>query len=138
MPYIPRAEALRRLRATLDAGQPVIGCGAGTGITAKFAEQGGADLIIIYNSGRYRMAGRGSLSGMMPFGDANAIVVDMAAEVLPVVQDTPVGDANAIVVDIGGRKCCRWSRHAGAGGRLRHRSVPAHAHVPAAAQGHGL
>ena len=90
MPYIPRAEALRRLRATLDAGQTVIGCGAGTGITAKFAEQGGADLIIIYNSGRYRMAGRGSLSGMMPFGDANAIVVDMAAEVLPVVQDTPV------------------------------------------------
>ena len=90
MPYIPRAEALRRLRATQDAGQPIIGCGAGTGITAKFAEQGGADLIIIYNSGRFRMAGRGSLSGMMPFGDANAIVVDMASEVLPVVQDTPV------------------------------------------------
>ena len=90
MPYIPRAEALRRLRDTLDAGQPIIGCGAGTGITAKFAEQGGADLIIIYNSGRFRMAGRGSLSGMMPFGDANAIVVDMASEVLPVVQDTPV------------------------------------------------
>jgi len=90
MPYIPRAEALRRLRATLDAGQPIIGCGAGTGITAKFAEQGGADLIIIYNSGRFRMAGRGSLSGMMPFGDANAIVVDMASEVLPVVQNTPV------------------------------------------------
>lgn len=90
MPYIPRAEALRRLRVTLDAGEPIIGCGAGTGITAKFAEQGGADLIIIYNSGRFRMAGRGSLSGMMPFGDANAIVVDMASEVLPVVRDTPV------------------------------------------------
>jgi predicted TIM-barrel enzyme len=90
MPYIPRAEALRRLRGTLAAGEPIIGCGAGTGITAKFAEQGGADLIIIYNSGRFRMAGRGSLSGMMPFGDANAIVVDMASEVLPVVRDTPV------------------------------------------------
>jgi predicted TIM-barrel enzyme len=90
MPYIPRAEALRRLRGTLDAGEPIIGCGAGTGITAKFAEQGGADLIIIYNSGRYRMAGRGSLAGMMPYGDANGIVVDMASEVLPVVKDTPV------------------------------------------------
>ena len=90
MPYIRRAEALRRLRAVLGAGEPIIGCGAGTGITAKFAEQGGADLIIIYNSGRFRMAGRGSLSGMMPFGDANAIVVEMASEVLPVVQDTPV------------------------------------------------
>ena len=90
MPFIQRAEALRRLRQTVADGQPIIGCGAGTGISAKFAERGGADIIIIYNSGRYRMAGRGSLAGLMPYGDANAIVVDMAAEVLPVVRDTPV------------------------------------------------
>src|SRR5205085_5169182 len=69
---------------------PIIGGGAGTGISAKCAEAGGIDLIIIYNSGRFRMAGRGSLSGMMPFGDANQIVMDMAREVLPVVQKTPV------------------------------------------------
>ncbi|MDH7485717.1 MAG: phosphoenolpyruvate hydrolase family protein [Anaerolineae bacterium] len=87
---IPRSEILRRLRAQVAAGRPIIGCGAGTGISAKFAEAGGADLIIIYNSGRYRMAGRGSLAGLMPYGDANAIVVEMAAEVLPVVKDTPV------------------------------------------------
>ena len=90
MPFIPRNEALRRLRATVGEGKPIIGCGAGTGISAKFAEQGGADIIIIYNSGRYRMAGRGSLAGLMPFGDANAIVVEMASDVLPVVKDTPV------------------------------------------------
>jgi predicted TIM-barrel enzyme len=87
---IPRDEILRRLRANVIAGKPIIGCGAGTGISAKFAEAGGADLIIIYNSGRYRMAGRGSLAGLMPYGDANGIVVEMAAEVLPVVKDTPV------------------------------------------------
>jgi predicted TIM-barrel enzyme len=85
-----RSEALERLRAQIDAGTPVIGAGAGTGLSAKCAEAGGADLIIIYNSGRYRMAGRGSLSGMLPYGDANAIVVDMAREVLPVVETTPV------------------------------------------------
>ena len=83
-------EALDRLRKTIDDGGVVIGSGAGTGISAKFAEAGGADLIIIYNSGRYRMAGRGSLSGLLPYGDANAIVLDMAGEVLPVVKDTPV------------------------------------------------
>jgi len=87
---IPRNEILKRLRAQVEAGKPIIGCGAGTGISAKFAEAGGADLIIIYNSGRYRMAGRGSLAGLMPYGDANGIVVEMAAEVLPVVKDTPV------------------------------------------------
>ena len=87
---IPRQEIVRRLRAQAAAGTPVVGCGAGTGISAKLAEAGGADLIIIYNSGRYRMAGRGSLAGMMPYGDANGIVVEMAAEVLPVVEDTPV------------------------------------------------
>ena len=87
---IPRQEILARLKAQQAAGRPIVGCGAGTGISAKFAEAGGADLIIIYNSGRFRMAGRGSLSGMMPYGDANAIVVEMSAEVLPVVQDTPV------------------------------------------------
>ena len=87
---IPRHEILRRLRAQVAAGKPIVGCGAGTGISAKFAEAGGADIIIIYNSGRYRMAGRGSLAGLMPYGDANGIVVEMAAEVLPVVKDTPV------------------------------------------------
>jgi predicted TIM-barrel enzyme len=85
-----RAEALARLRAQIDAGRPIIGAGAGTGLSAKCAEAGGCDLIIIYNSGRYRMAGRGSLAGLMPYGDANAIVVEMAAEVLPVVKETPV------------------------------------------------
>ena len=90
MAFITREEALKRLRKTAGSGVPIVGCGAGTGISAKFAERGGADLIIIYNSGRYRMAGRGSLAGLMPYGDANGIVVEMAAEVLPVVQDTPV------------------------------------------------
>lgn len=85
-----RDEALARLREQIDAKRPIIGAGAGTGLSAKCAEAGGADLIIIYNSGRYRMAGRGSLAGMLPYGDANAIVVEMAAEVLPVVQATPV------------------------------------------------
>jgi len=90
MPFIPRQDALTRLRGQVAAGKPIIGAGAGTGISAKFAERGGVDLIIIYNSGRFRMAGRGSLSGLMPYGDANAIVVEMAAEVLPIVQDTMV------------------------------------------------
>lgn len=90
MPFIPRDEALRRLRQNVADGKPIIGAGAGTGITAKFSERGGVDLIIIYNSGRYRMAGRGSLAGMLPYGDANAIVVEMAGEVLPVVKDTMV------------------------------------------------
>ncbi|HXV56899.1 MAG TPA: phosphoenolpyruvate hydrolase family protein [Gaiellaceae bacterium] len=85
-----RAEALARLRAQVDEGRPVIGAGAGTGLSAKCAEAGGADLIIIYNSGRYRMAGRGSLAGLLPYGDANAIVVEMAGEVLPIVETTPV------------------------------------------------
>lgn len=87
---ISREEILKRLRAQVAAGKPIVGCGAGTGISAKCAEAGGADLIIIYNSGRYRMAGRGSLAGLMPYGDANAIVVEMASEVLPVVKNTPV------------------------------------------------
>ncbi len=90
MPFIPYDECLRRLRAQIEAGRPIIGAGAGTGISAKFAERGGVDLIIIYNSGRFRMAGRGSNAGLMPYGDANAIVVDMSREVLPVVKDTPV------------------------------------------------
>jgi len=87
---IPRKEIIKRLRAQAAAGKPVVGCGAGTGISAKCAEAGGADIIIIYNSGRYRMAGRGSLAGLMPYGDANGIVVEMASEVLPVVKNTPV------------------------------------------------
>jgi predicted TIM-barrel enzyme len=87
---VTRGEALERLRAQVAQGKPIIGAGAGTGLSAKCAEAGGGDLIIIYNSGRYRMAGRGSLAGMMPYGDANAIVVEMAAEVLPIVRETPV------------------------------------------------
>src|SRR6478672_10278966 len=85
-----RSEALARLQAQVDSGKPIIGAGAGTGLSAKLAEAGGADLIIIYNSGRYRMGGRGSLAGLMPYGDANAIVVDMSREVLPVVKSIPV------------------------------------------------
>ncbi len=87
---VSRSEILQRVRAEVAAGRPLVGCGAGTGISAKCAEAGGADLIIIYNSGRYRMAGRGSLAGLMPYGDANRIVTEMAAEVLPVVTGTPV------------------------------------------------
>src|SRR6476469_1363504 len=87
---IPRADILARLRAQVAAGKPVIGGGAGTGISAKCAEMGGIDLIIIYNSGRFRMAGRGSLAGLLPYGDANQIVMEMAREVLPVVEKTPV------------------------------------------------
>ncbi|MCZ2342067.1 MAG: phosphoenolpyruvate hydrolase family protein, partial [Bacteroidales bacterium] len=85
-----RDEILARLRTQTATGRPIIGCGAGTGLSAKCAELGGADLIILYNSGRFRMAGRGSLSGMMPYGDANQIVLDLAREVLPVVRHTPV------------------------------------------------
>jgi predicted TIM-barrel enzyme len=85
-----RDQVLARLRRNIDAGVPIIGAGAGTGISAKFEEAGGVDLIIIYNSGRYRMAGRGSLAGLMPYGDANAIVMEMAGEVLTIVEDTPV------------------------------------------------
>jgi predicted TIM-barrel enzyme len=90
MSFFTREECLKRLRAQIAAGKPIIGGGAGTGISAKCAEAGGIDLIIIYNSGRFRMAGRGSLSGMMPYGDANQIVMEMAREVLPVVHNTPV------------------------------------------------
>ena len=85
-----REEVLTRLRQNIANGVPIIGAGAGTGISAKFEEAGGVDLIVIYNSGRFRMAGRGSLAGTMPYGDANAIVMDMAGEVLTVVEDTPV------------------------------------------------
>ena len=85
-----RDALMARLRAKAKEGKPVIGAGAGTGLSAKCAEAGGADLIIIYNSGRYRMAGRGSLSGLLPYGDANAIVVEMSREVLPIVRETPV------------------------------------------------
>lgn len=86
-----RSQVRQRLRDSLAAGRPIIGAGAGTGISAKFAERGGADLILIYNSGRYRMSGHGSNAGLMPIGDANAIVMEMGErEVLPVVEDTPV------------------------------------------------
>ncbi|MFD1647561.1 phosphoenolpyruvate hydrolase family protein [Haloarchaeobius litoreus] len=85
-----RSESLARLRDVATSGEPIIGAGAGTGISAKFAERGGVDLLIIYNSGRYRMNGRGSLAGLLPYGDANEIVVEMGHEVIPVVEDTPV------------------------------------------------
>lgn len=90
MSLFQRGDILTRLRGKVAAGEPIIGGGAGTGISAKLEEAGGIDLIVIYNSGRFRMAGRGSLAGMMPYGDANAIVMDMAREVLPVVPRTPV------------------------------------------------
>ena len=90
MALFPRNAILARLRAKVAAGKPIIGGGAGTGISAKMSEAGGIDLLVIYNSGRFRMGGRGSLSGMMPYGDANAIVMEMAREVLPVVKQTPV------------------------------------------------
>ncbi|WP_144926887.1 phosphoenolpyruvate hydrolase family protein [Halorubrum salsamenti] len=85
-----RDESLGRLESVVQSGEPIIGAGAGTGISAKFAERGGVDLLIIYNSGRYRMNGRGSLAGILPYGDANEIVVEMGHEVIPVVEDTPV------------------------------------------------
>jgi len=87
---VPREVVLSRLRDQVARGVPIIGAGAGTGISAKCAQSGGADLIVIYNSGRFRMAGHGSLSGLMPYGDANRIVVEMACEVLPVARDVPV------------------------------------------------
>ena len=90
MPAIPRETLLNRFRSMIDAGRPIIGGGAGTGLSAKCEEEGGIDLIVIYNSGRYRMAGRGSLAGVLAYGNANEIVMDMAREVLPVVRHTPV------------------------------------------------
>ena len=85
-----RTTALARVRETIRQGRPVIGAGAGAGISAKAAEAGGVDLIVIYNSGRYRMAGRGSLSGLLAYGDANQVVVELSREVLPLVRDVPV------------------------------------------------
>jgi predicted TIM-barrel enzyme len=90
MARIPRSRILERLRAKVARGQPIVGGGAGTGLSARCEEAGGIDLIVIYNSGRYRMAGRGSLAGVLAYGNANDIVVEMAREVLPVVQHTPV------------------------------------------------
>src|SRR3954447_9802085 len=88
--HATRTTILEAFRAKVAEGRPIIGGGAGTGISAKCAKLGGIDLIIIYNSGRFRMAGRGSLAGLLPYGDANQIVMDMAREVLPVVEHTPV------------------------------------------------
>ena len=90
MPRFERAALIERYRDMVSRGEPIVGGGAGTGLSAKCEEAGGIDLIVIYNSGRYRMAGRGSLAGLMPYGDANQVVVEMAAEVLPVVEKTPV------------------------------------------------
>ncbi|MVT63812.1 phosphoenolpyruvate hydrolase family protein [Bradyrhizobium pachyrhizi] len=90
MARFERSALLKKFHAMIARGEPIVGGGAGTGLSAKCEEAGGVDLIVIYNSGRYRMAGRGSLAGLMPYGDANAIVVEMAGEVLPVVTRTPV------------------------------------------------
>jgi predicted TIM-barrel enzyme len=90
MPFVPRQVILERLREKVDKGRPIVGAGAGTGLSAKCEEEGGADLIIIYNSGRYRMAGRGSLSGLLAYGNANDLVVEMGREVLPIPKRTPV------------------------------------------------
>src|SRR6187397_3660761 len=90
MPRFERAALLERFRDLVEKRIPIVGGGAGTGLSAKCEEAGGVDLIIVYNSGRYRMAGRGSAAGLLAYGDANAIVVEMAGEVLPVVVDTPV------------------------------------------------
>src|SRR5499426_4268351 len=90
MPRIPRQAILEKFRAMIARGEPIVGGGAGTGLSAKCEEAGGIDLIVIYNSGRYRMAGRGSLAGLLAYGNANEIVVEMAREVLPVVTRTPV------------------------------------------------
>ena len=90
MPRFERSALVERYRDMIARGEPIVGGGAGTGLSAKCEEAGGIDLIVIYNSGRYRMAGRGSLAGLMPYGDANQVVVEMAAEVLPVVKKTPV------------------------------------------------
>lgn len=89
-PPTDRGEILKRLRASISGGKIIVGAGAGIGLSAKFVEQGGGDLLIIYNSGRYRMAGRGSLAGLMPYGNANDVVIDMASEVIPVVNHVPV------------------------------------------------
>ena len=85
-----RSQILERFRGMIERREPIVGGGAGTGLSAKCEEDGGIDLIVIYNSGRYRMAGRGSLAGLLAYGNANEIVVDMAREVLPVVKHTPV------------------------------------------------
>src|SRR5258707_7594503 len=90
MPRFDGVELWKKFRAMVRRGEPIVGGGAGTGLSAKCEEAGGIDLIVIYNSGRYRMAGRGSLAGLLPYGDANAIVVEMAGEVLPIVKHTPV------------------------------------------------
>ena len=90
MNKMTRKEIIKKFKDEVKGGKILVGVGAGTGITAKSSEAGGADMLIIYNSGRYRMAGRGSLAGLLSYGDANQIVVEMGAEVLPVVKDTPV------------------------------------------------
>src|SRR6202022_1120517 len=90
MPRFERKALLKKFHEMAARGEPIVGGGAGTGLSAKCEEAGGVDLIVIYNSGRYRMAGRGSLAGLMAYGDANAIVLEMASEVLPVVSRTPV------------------------------------------------
>src|SRR5690625_7065435 len=102
MPFIPYQESLKRLQDQIAANRPIIGAGAGTGISAKFAERGGVDIIIIYNSGRYRMAGRGRAAGILAYWDANEIVGEMAREGVPVGEEAPVLDG------VCGGEPCRW------------------------------
>ena len=90
MPFLSRSKSLELVQSDVASGRPIVGAGAGVGLSAKFSEAGGADFLVVYNSGRYRMAGRGSLAGLMPYGDANAIVLEMASEILPVVSRIPV------------------------------------------------
>ena len=115
MARFERTALLEKFRGMVERREPIVGGGAGTGLSAKCEEAGGIDLIVIYNSGRYRMAGRGSLAGMLAYGNANEIVLEMAREVLPVVQ-----------------------QDAGAGGRQRHRPVPDPRRFPPPAEGAGL
>ena len=115
MARFERKALLKKFRDMVARGEPIVGGGAGTGLSAKCEEAGGVDLIVIYNSGRYRMAGRGSLAGLMPYGDANAIVVEMAGEVLPVVTRTPV------LAGVNGTD-----------------PVPRHGHLPRPVEGAGL
>ena len=125
MSQFTRDECLTRLRAQIAAGRPILGGGAGIGLSAKCAEAGGIDLIIIYNSGRFRMAGRGSLSGMMPYGDANQIVLDMAREVLPLVRNTPVlaGVCGTDPFRVMSASCATCRRPASVGCKISQRSA---------------
>ena len=138
-PPTNREEALVRLRQTIDSGKVVLGAGAGIGLSAKFIERGGADLIVLYNSGRFRMAGRGSLAGLMPYGDANAIVLEMVRH-CPSLFQPPALSASALMPHshTGERSHPDRPERGRSGGRVWHGPVPRHVALPATAQGHRL